>query len=173
MHGHQLVNQMIAVDAVSVATLSGRTALTLNTLFGGINTTFLLKRIRYFLQATSLTANDDGPLVVGVAQGDAASSEITAAMVEFNNDGPTDVGQTLTEDDAWVVYQNSIAPLIRTGSGLVAQTPSDWISFGGKNGIPALEGNGFKTFVFNCGSGENATGTINGIAQIQGVWLRD
>ncbi len=171
-HGHQLVNQMLLVDAVSIATLNARTALLLRSV-AALTGSFLMKRIRYFLHVTSLTANDDGPILAMIGNGDASLAEIAAAMTESNTSGPDDLSQMLTQDESWSVYQNTIVVFKVTGDGVHGQTPNDWINFGGKNGIPALEGAGFSVFAFNAGSGQNATGTVSGIVQLQGVWLRD
>ncbi len=171
-HGHQLVNQAMLVDAVSIASLNARTALLLRS-FSAINTSFLMKRIRYLLHVTSLTVGDDGPMLILTAKGNANAAEVAAAMVEFNGSGPSDVTESLTQDEAWVVYQNTVVPMIVTGTGAHGQTPHAWINFGGKNGIPAIEDSGWSVHVFNAGSGQNASGTISGIVQVQGVWLRD
>ncbi len=173
-HGHSLVQQTSTVDAIALGTLAGRTALALNTSFGAITQSFLLTRIRYMLQLVGRTLADDGPIIVGVANGDASIAEISAAMIEGNIVGMNDVTQTLTQDNAWVVYQNTVRVFQYRGDGTEAVLESDWVSFGGKNGIPAQEDSGWQIFAFNCGSGALATGSsINGLCQAQGVWLRD
>ncbi len=171
-HGHQLVNQAMLVDAISIATLNARTALLLRS-FSAITSSFLLKRVRYLLHVTSLTVGDDGPILALLAKGNANAAEVAAAMIEFNGSGPDDVTESLTQDEAWVVYQNTVVPFMVTGTGAHGQTPSDWINFGGRNGIPAIEDSGWSLHAFNAGSGQNATGTVSGIVQVQGVWLRD
>ncbi len=171
-HGHGLVQQNMTVDAQALSTLAGRTALILNSVQSNLTTAFLLKRVRYWLQLTGRTQGDDGPLVVGICRGDATTSEIQNAMLEANSAGPEDITQMLQQDDAWVVYQNTVTPLIYRTDDTSGQPRGDWISFSPK-GIPALEGSGFSMFLFNCGSGALTTGsTLNGIAHVQGVWLR-
>ncbi len=172
-HGHSLVHNTLPIAAVALGTLAGNTALVINTSMSGIKSPFLMKRIRFHVQLTSRTIGDDGPLVVGVANGNADTSEITTAMNVDNTIGPEDIGQTVQEDSAWVVMQNTVVGIIMAGDGTEGQLDSGWIAFGGKNGIPALEDSGVKLFIYNCGGGALATGsTINGVARLQGVWLR-
>ncbi len=163
----------MTVNALALATLSGQTAILGNTAFGGIQSSFLMKRVRYFMAIASKTIDDDGPILVGIANGDASVAEISAAMIEGNTQGPTDVTETLTQDETWVVYQNTVRALKIDGAGTEGWLDSGWINFGGKNGIPALEGAGFELFFFNAGSGALSTGSsVNGICHVQGVWLR-
>ncbi len=173
-HGHGLVNQSLSVDKVALSTLAARTALQINNELGAPTSSFLMKRVRYLLNIANRTINDDGPILVGCARGDATISEIDSAMTEHNPFGPEDITQSLTEDSAWVVYQNTIMAEKIRGDGTEAQIDSGWINFGGKNGIPALEAAGMQVFVFNAGSNVLTTGTtVNGLVMIQGVWLRD
>ncbi len=169
------VQQTMTVNAAALGTLAGQTALAINTAFNGITATFLMQRIRYFLQLVGRTAADDGPVLVGVAHGDAAATEIATAILEGNTAGPDDITQMLTQDTPWTVYQNTLKPFIYGAELTEGQiVSSDWVRFGGKNGIPATEGSGFQLFAFNSGSGSLATGqSINGVVQIQGRWLRD
>lgn len=172
-HGHGLVNQSLVVDTVALSTLSARSALDLNTQFANPTSSFLMKRVRYYLQVAGRTVGDDGPLLVGCAHGDASISEIEAAMIERNVNGPDDITSMLDQDTAWTVYQSTVMPLLIQANGLTGQTAGHWLKFG-KNGIPALEGSGMKIFVYNAGSGALSTGsTVNGLAMVQGVWLRD
>ena len=165
----------MTLNAAALGTLAGQTALALNTAFNTLTASFLMIRIRYFLQYVGRTAADDGPVLIGIARGDATAAEIGTAILEGNPSGPADTTQMLTQDNAWVVFQNTLVPF-NTASGDGTEgfvNNSEWISFGGKRGIPALEDNGFQVFAFNAGSGSLATGgSINGICQIQGRWLR-
>ncbi len=173
-HGHSLVNNQLQVDAVALATLSARQALIVNTQFSTPTASFLMKRLRYFVQLVGRTAGDDGPLLIGAANGDATVTEIANAMNERNVNGPDDITSMLDQDLAWVVYQNTVTPLKIRGELTEGAAQSAWISFGGKNGIPAIEGSGMVIFVYNAGGGALTTGSsVNGIVQIQGVWLRD
>ncbi len=174
-HPHSdLVNQSLVVDAQALSTLAGRTAIILNTnVSTTIQNAFLMKRIRYLLQMVGRTTDDDGPLVVGLAKGDATIAEIATAMIEHNTIGPSDTTETLTEDNAWVVYQNTVVPFLYRGGNSTGQIPPGWMDIEGRKGIPALEDQGFQLFVYNAGSGALSTGvSINGICQVQGVWLR-
>ncbi len=172
-HGHQLVNQAEGINAVALGTLAGRTALSIGTTLTSITSPFLMKRVRYFIQLVGRTLADDGPILVGVANGNAITSEVSAAMIEANTAGPEDIGQMLTQDESWMVYQNTVRAITLRGDGTEGVLDSGWIDFGGKNGIPALEDSGFKIFAFNAGSGALTTGSsLNGIAHTQGVWLK-
>ncbi len=174
-HGHGLVNQSLTVDTVSLGTLAARSALIINTQFSTPTNSFLLKRGRYFLQLAGRSTADDGPIIIGMAHGDANVSEIAEAMVERNVNGPDDITSMLDQDTAWAVYQNSLKPMIVRGDQTFAQVEiSDWFQPGGNKGIPLIEGSGMVLFAFNAGSGALTTGsTVNGIVMVQGVWLRD
>ncbi len=180
-HPHtSLVQQAMVVDEVVISTLAAKTALILNSEFTAITATFLMKRVRYLLQIKGLTSADNGPLVVGVANGNASVAEIGTAMIEKNTAGPADLTQSLTQDSAFgAVYQNSIVafssePVVAATNYQSNPETMNWIQVGGKNGIPAPEGAGFQLFIYNTGNGPMATGaTVEGIAHLQGVWLRD
>ncbi len=174
-HGHGLKQQTISIGVITLGTLAGKTALQLDASMAILDRTFLMKRVRYFLQLVGRTAADDGPLLVGLARGDASLQEIQDAILEANPNGPADTTQALTEDNAWIVYQNTVVAFVFRAALTEAQPHrSDWIDFGGKNGIPTQEGNGFQLFVFNARAGSLATGSsVNGLMQVQGVWLRD
>ncbi len=172
-HGHSLVNQSLNIDKVALGTLAARAAIILTTQFNNPTQSFLAKRIRYFLNLVGRTAADDGPIIIGAAHGDANVSEIAEAMVERNVNGQDDITSMLDQDTAWTVYQNTIIPIVLF-SLTEGESPSEWLNFGGKNGIPLLEGSGMVIFAFNAGSNVLTTGQlVNGIAMVQGVWLRD
>ncbi len=172
-HGHKLVNQAMTAN-VALGTLAANTAIVLNNAFNNPSNSFLMKRVRYFLQFIGRTLTDDGPILVGIANGNASLAEIAAAMLEGNTVGPADITETLTQDESWVVYQNTVVPFVTRGDGSEAQTDGKWIAFGGKNGIPAIENSGWQLFAFNAGQGALSTGSnVSGNTQIQGVWLND
>ncbi len=177
-HGHGLVQQTMVVDNTAIGSLVARTALSLNAAFVAIESTFLLKRVRYFLNLNQHTADDDGPLLVGIAVGDASLGEIATALLENNPQGPAELTQVLQQDNAMAVYQNTVRAFPSfggRGAGASESTlDSGWINFGGKNGIPALEGSGFQAFAFNAAPNAMTTGQlVSGIIQVNGVWLRD
>ncbi len=173
-HGHRLVQQSMLVDSVALGTLGARTALTLNATLSALTATFLMKRVRYFLQLTGRTANDDGPLLVFLNHGDATASEVAAAMIEANTSGPEDVTQSLTQDETWIVYQNTVRAIKIDALAAEGQLITGWIDLNRKKGIPAVEGAGVTCSILNGGSAALATGSlVNGIVQMQGVWLRD
>lgn len=173
-HGHRLVNQSLTVSLVALATLTAQTALLINSELAAPTSTFLCKRVRYILQVVGRTAGDNGPLFVCLAHGNAAAGEVSAAITEHNPFGPEDITQSLTEDTAWVVWQDSISVMTVRGAETGSITlDSGWLKLA-KNGIPALEGSGVQAFVVNAGNGSLATGSsIEGLIMIQGVWLRD
>lgn len=172
-HGHSLVHNQLEVTATALGTLAARTALIINTQFSNPTNAFLMMRIRYFLQMVGRTSLDDGPILIGCAHGDATATEITEAMNSRNVNGPDDITNVLDQDQPWVVYQNTVVPMVVRGDQAYAQIDHTWLSFSRK-GIPALEGSGMVIFAFNPGNGALTTGSsINGICHIQGVWLRD
>ncbi len=172
-HGHSLVNQQLTLDTVALGTLGARTSILLNSQFQTPTASFLAKRIRYFVQMVGRTAADDGPIIIGCANGDATQSEVAAAMNERNMNGPDDVTSMLDQDTAWTVYQSTIAVVVPGAELTEGMVSSGWKKFG-KNGIPLIEGSGLMLFAYNAGSAALTTGvTLNGIVQIQGVWLRD
>ncbi len=174
MANQKLVQQTDTINAVALGTLGARSAIQASANFASIEATFLLKRIRYFVQLVGRTLADDGPVLIGVARGDASTTEINSAMTEGNTTGPQDTTQMLTQDETWVVMMNTVRAIVPQGDGTEGVLDSGWITFGGKNGIPALEGTGWQIFAYNAGSGALATGSsVNGIAHVQGVWLRD
>ncbi len=171
---NELIQNQLEFDNVALSTLAARSAIILSTQWSNPTSSFLMKRLRYFAQFANRSANDDGPLLIGCAHGDASVTEIEAAMNERNVNGPDDITNVLDQDNAWVVYQNTVVPFGVQGDQAYGQAQPGWMSFGGKNGIPCLEGSGMVPFIYNAGVGALTTGTlINGIMHIQGVWLRD
>ncbi len=173
-HGHGLVQQALNIDAVALATLQPRAALIINTQFSAPTQSFLMRRLRYFVQLVGRTAADDGPILIGCAHGDAIVAEIAAAMVERNVNGQEDITSMMDQVTTWAVYQNTVRPVVYRAALTEGQVDDEWIPFGGKNGIPAIEGSGMTIFVYNAGAAALTTGSsINGQAMVQGVWLRD
>ncbi len=117
---HGLINQGLVVNQ-GLTTLASRSAVLINTQMTAITATFLMKRLRYFLQMTGRTTADDGPIIIGCAHGDATVSEIEASMVELNPTGPDSITDSLTEDTAWVIYRNTLIPMIIRGDQTYAQ----------------------------------------------------
>ncbi len=173
-HGHGLVQNELDINEVVLLTLGPRVAIALNTQFNNPTASFLMKRVRYFTQIALRTASDNGPILIGCANGDATVTEIAEAMNERNVNGPDDITNVLDQDKTWVVYQNTVVPMEIQGDQTYGQATSRWINFGGKNGIPAIEGSGMQVFAYNAGGAALTTGSlIDGIVQVQGVWLRD
>ncbi len=172
-HDHGLKHQNLLVDAVALGTLGARTAIALNAVMTSATATFLIKRVRFLLQLVGRTLTDDGPVVVFLNKGDASLTELAVAFTDVNTSGPGDTTQVLSSDVPWSVYQDSVRAFVMGGDGTEGIMHSGWIKMPGK-GLPASEGSGLAVHALNTGSGALTTGSsINGIVQVQGVWLRD
>ncbi len=171
-HGHDLVHQNEQVDNVALATLAARTALQLSAAFTTLLDSFLIKRVRYFLKLHSV-AVDEGPFLVGMAKGDATIAEITTALLANNAIGKEDVSEMLTQDEPWVIYQQSVVMLIPSDSGGEYLSDGKWNNMPGR-GLPAVSGSGWQLFIANLDGTALTTGAeIQGMVQTQGVWLND
>ncbi len=172
---HELKLQNLVIDDVDLTTLAARTAVAVNSQFTSITATFLVKRIRYMLQASPMIIQD-GPLVITIAKGGATVAEVNAAFTEHNSGGPDDVTQSLTEDNAWTVWQKSTR-MFQSRNGDLSNAGHREVSGDFKlpgRGFPALEGAGIGIFVVNLGNNGLTTGIIvSGLVQLWGVWLRD
>ncbi len=172
-HGGLKVQNGEVAD-VALGTLGSRAVVTADGDFTAIKATFLIKRIRYFLQLEGVTA-DEGPFMLVLAPGNASTIEVANALTKRNTVGVHDVTQVLEEDAPWKgAYQSSIEMMKPVG-GPAATTyvsSGEWISLGGGKGLPAIEDAGWLLAIFN---GDNATLTtgavLKGTYQIQGVWL--
>ncbi len=169
---HRLIHQNEQVDNVALATLAARTALQLSAAFTTLTTSFLIKRVRYFLKLHSV-AVDEGPFLVGLARGNAIISEITAALTANNAIGKADITEVLTEDQPWVIYQETVRMLTPSDSGGEYLSDGRWNNMPGR-GLPAVEGSGWQVFIANLDGTALTTGAeIQGMVQTQGVWLND
>lgn len=173
---HGLVSLTENVSA-SPSTLAARTALDIETALTALTTAFLLKRVRYFLMLDSLV-KDEGPFLVGLAQGNASVAEITAGMNVTNTVGPGDVTQVLTQDQAWLIVRDSLEQMMPEGdAGDNWLTSGKWINMPGR-GIPLGSNSaigGIRAFLFNADNAalsDTNTSNIHGIIEYQGVWLR-
>ncbi len=162
-----LVYQSEVIGDVALSTLTGNTALIVSSNFNGLTATFLMKHVEINLQLEGVTA-DEGPFLVGIANGNATVTEVTSAMNEANNIGPDDVTQQLTQDNAWVVYQKGVQAMTPITSTLHHLKAS--MSFG--KGIPWAEGSGWQWFIYNADPAALTTGAVlKGRIRSQGVWL--
>ncbi len=163
-----LIHQNCQVDDVALSTMAANAALAIDPDFASLTASFLVKRVRYNLLIENITA-DEGPFSVALVAGNASAAEAGDGFNSRNTAGPDDVTQTLTQDQPWVVMQDSKAmftPITSTFHSL--QTP--WMSLG--NGIPAVEGAGWQLFLHNGDNAALTTGAvIKGTYDIQGVWL--
>ncbi len=163
-----LVYQSEVVSDVALGTLTANTALFLSQSFNAITATFLMKHADINLQVEGLTA-DEGPFLVGICNGNATITEVTTAMNEANTIGPDDVTQQLTQDNAWVVYQKGVRPMIPLSGGTQAYLHAS-MSLG--KGIPWAEGSGWNWFIYNADPAALTTGgVVKGRIRSQGVWL--
>jgi len=171
-----LVHQNLTVTNVALGSLGLRTAIAIQSGWTTPNTTFLMRRARMFLQATELATADDGPVLVGLAHGNATVGEIASALTQINSEGPDDITQGLNQDQSWTVYQDSVRQFHRESSGTadkMVYIESGWMKMGGKSGIPLVKDGGVQVFAYNSGNGVLTTGAVvSGVVQIQGTWLR-
>ncbi len=172
-HSHLIQNQL-QLQLVALTTLGAQSAIIVNTQFSTPTASFLAKRVRYFLQIVGRSTADNGPLIIGCAHGDALATEIESAMNERNVNGPSDVTSVLDQDLPWTVYQTTLRKFEIQGDQTYAQVSSGWMKFPGRNGTPLLEGSGMVVFIYNAGGAGLTTGSVvEGIVQVQGVWLND
>ncbi len=164
----KLITQNGQVDDVVLSTMAANAALAIDPDFAALTASFLVKRVRYNFQIEGLTA-DEGPFTVALAAGNASAAEAADGFNSRNTAGPADLTQSLTQDQPWTVFQNSIAyfePFTSTSQRL----QTDWISLG--KGIPAHEGAGWQLFLHNADNAALTTGAvIKGTYIVQGVWL--
>ena len=173
MHPHGLVTLSESVNT-TLSTLGAKTALDIEVALTALEHTFLLKRVRYWLHLENMVPSE-GPILVGMAAGNTAVNEITSGMAITNTVGPNDVTQTLSQDEAWKIYRNTLEMLTYDGEGVGdLRTSGRWHRFPGR-GIPALRPSGFRSFVFNAdvaALADTNTALIKGLIEYQGVWLR-
>ncbi len=176
-HPHGLVIQNATINA-NPATLAAQAVLTIDSSFSATTATFLMKRVRFMLQWDTIDNVDDGPLLVGLARGDATAAEIAGALTTANTSGPLDTTQVLLQDRAFVIVQKALR-MFRKWGGATAATDngSAEAAYDFKlpgRGVSFAEGAGWQSFIFNAGNGALATGsTVGGLCQYWGVWLRD
>ncbi len=166
--GLTLIN--IPVNSVALATLAARTPIALVTGFDAMTAAFLVKRVRYWLYITGVTANN-GPFAAAIGPGDATQAEAALAVTVANTVGPNDMTLMNAQDGQYNVFQNSFDPFILPGDGGTRwQTMGQWISLG--KGLPFPEGGGLDAWLFNLDDAALDTGAVvRGLIQIQGVWL--
>ncbi len=168
--GKLVINHELVSDA-ALGALAAKTAIAIGTAYNGITGTFLLKKVRYWLQIHGVS-NQQGPILIGVANGNASAAEITTVMNEGNTAGPSDQTQVLTEDNVWVPFQNSIVMNQGNDANYSSTHVDREVSLG--KGIPCLEGSGWQLFAFNADSNPLSTGgTVQGLVQYWGVWISD
>ncbi len=160
------------VDSVALTTLGARTALLIETALTSLAASFLLKRVRYWLKLVGVTA-DEGPHLVGIADGNANTTEIIDSMTVTNTLGPHDRSQMLNQDRAWTVLRDSVRMMRTVHSDTTKYLTGGWVKFKGR-GIPMKESAGMQAFIFNASDAALTTGSvIEGMIEYQGVWLRD
>ncbi len=160
------------VDNVALTTLAARTAIAIDADFASVTATFLAKRVRYQLHVEGITGSE-GPFVIAIAAGNASAAEVTAAWNARNTTGPADVTQSLTEDQPWIIWQDSVEFLAgEENSPTDFHSHGDWHKLGGGKGIPAVEDAGWQLFLINVdGTALTTGGIVKGTYQVQGIWL--
>ncbi len=171
-HPHGLISLNPGVNTV-LSTLASKAALTVDQTLAGLTSAFLLKRVRYMLDIENVVAGE-GPLIVGLAQGDLNDAEIAAGMIVTNTVGPEDMTQVLTQDNAWKILRATLERAIYTGDGIGDLMLSGrWHNMPGR-GIPFPERSGIRAFVFNAdvaALADTNTAVCKGLIEYQGVWL--
>ncbi len=175
MHPHGLVSLTEEVNA-ALSTLAAGATLDLDIALASLETDFLLKRVRYFLQVENLVPSE-GPLLIGVAFGNTSIAESALGMKITNTVGPHDVTQSLGQDEAWKIIRASLEMLRWDGEGVGDMiSRGTWHKMPGK-GIPCPSGTsigGLRVFIYNADTAALAdtnTAIVKGIIEYQGVWL--
>ncbi len=172
-HGHGLVYQSETIADVALSTLAARTAIQLGVGTSNIEHDFLVRQAKYDLQLVGRTAADDGPIMIGMAKGDATVAEIAGALTEINTVGPSDTTQMLTADAKMVIWWNSLRSMKPSAVVAEAHLSTEWFSPTGSKGMRAELNAGYQFFAYNAGNAALATGiTIGGQCRTRGVWLK-
>ncbi len=171
-HPHGLVHQSEDVAGVSLSTLAARGAIQIGNDFDGITATFLMLRMRWFLQIEGITA-DEGPIGAIVHRGDASGSEVQNGINHQNTAGPDDTTQMAAQSDTMNVFLDTLRMFRLYDGGTRGQLTTGWIKLA-KKGIPMAESTGWAISAYNADSSALTSGAlIKGVVQYQGVWLRD
>ncbi len=164
-----IIHQVGPIQDVSLGTLAAKTAIAGDLAFTATTAGWLMKQARQFVTVNGVTIGE-GPILIGIARGDATAAEISLAMIEANTSGPQDTTQRRTESDSWIVLQNSVEQLIPNGDGTSHTSSGKWISFG--KGIPYAETSGWQSFIYNASGSALTTGArADGDVHYRGVWL--
>ncbi len=175
VHKNELVIQNLLVEDVALSTLAARAAISINSTFNAPDQSFLVKKVKYFLQMTLMPNGEDGHVLVVLNNGDATAIEVAAAFTEINTSGEDDTTQTLTQDNVWSVWQRTARKFwtrsVTASGDQAAQLYAD-ISLG--KGMVIQEGQGIAAHAVNLNNNVLATNSvIQGLIQLWGVWLRD
>ncbi len=155
-----------SAPAVVMDTLAGLTALDVDTTHAtGLLQSFLMKKVSARFHLRGRTADDEG-LMVGLARGDATITEIKAALEDSQLERDNK-SQAAKRD----VLHETLRMLQPAGDTTEAWAELD-VSLGGGSGIPFEDGDGWKVFVYNFGSGSLTTGSVLDFhATYWGIWL--
>ncbi len=168
--GSELRIQNLKVNNVALGTLAGETAILLSSQMATtIDRAFLVKKIKYFLKLSGVTAGN-GPFLIGLSSGDASLAEVAAAFTEINTVGPSDTSQERTQDNVSNVWQNSWRQPEDKANGQILELHAE-VSL--KKGMVARENQGVGLHLWNADPDALDTGAIvKGIVQLWGVWLK-
>ncbi len=177
VQSNTLVIQNLVIDDVALGTIGARVAVSINSQLTAPTASFLVKRIRYFLQLNEVNNANEGLLLITPTQGDVTAAEAASAFTEVNTAGPSDTTQMLTQDNVWVAWQKAarcMEPIAEDGAGTGVHNAFliEDVSMG--KGMVAREGIGVAFQAINLNNNAWSTGaTIGGLIQLWGVWLRD
>lgn len=167
----------LEIDDVSLASLGAKTAIILSAVLGGIQNSFLVKKIKYMLRFSGAN-NEDELVAVMVAPSNASLPELAAALTTGNTIGPNDRTLSLADDNIWNVWQKTVRVFKHAGLvGVTAATDIhellETVSLG--KGMVAREDEGISIVAMNIANNAMAASSqiVTGIVQLWGVWLRD
>lgn len=168
----------LEIDDVDIASLGAKTAVILSAVLGGIQNSFLVKKVKYMLRMAG-SLNEDELVAVMINPSNASLPEIALALTHANTIGPNDRTLSLLDDNIWNVWQNTVRMFKMSGQTTdgTASTGTyevdDEISLG--KGMVAREDEGISVSAMNISNNAMAASSqlITGIVQLWGVWLRD
>ncbi len=165
--GYQTMGETIGA---ALGTLAANTVLQLQSTYGNtITRTFLLKKFECLTTIEQLTS-EQGPILVGLANGTASVAEIKSAL-EDNNPDPDDATSYAVAANRRMILWQSLH--ILDGRQDTKNHYRTRIGARGK-GIPIAEDTGVQVFAYNADSSALTTGaSIRGYYMLGGVWLND
>lgn len=154
----------------ALGTLSSNTALIIaNDFTTAFTKGALLKNFECFVAWRAATSGE-GPILMGLCNGDLTVAEITSAIADNSLD-PFDHTNMLASAEKLGVYWETFFIVDRMEENGSAHHK---VSLGGGKGIPVGEEKGFQLFAISLDGGSLTTGSsLRGMYRVQGVWLGD